>query len=148
MSILRFCDYVLEDGLIGDLSSLGFDSYSGWMVMIYSEYTKGIEMKAGIYAVVAKSVFDASEMIIENLGILDHSDSLIEPLSGDTFEECLEEPAKRHMSRFKIARVYSGLVPIKGEDYCLEIDWTNPKLAIKDLKSIFSNVDAVLDRGF
>ncbi len=46
---------------------------------------------------------------------------------------------------FDIIQIFEGLKPKKNEDYALEIDWSNPYMAVKDLEFVFSNVREVME---
>ena len=147
MDIPTFSEWLSEadeDSLMQDLTSIGFEGYKGWIVCTESIFYKSIQ--TGIYAVVAKSVYDASGLILENMGVLDDKNELADPGQGDTFDECLGDQASKLMRYFRLSTYYEGLIPIKAEEYCLEIDWTNPLMAMKDLRVIFRNVDTVLNK--
>jgi len=148
MAIPTFSEWLSEadeDSLMQDLTSIGFEGYKGWIVCTESIFYKSIQ--TGIYAVVAKTVHDASAFILQNMGVLDDANDLADPGQGDTFEDCLEKVADDLMRHFRLVRVYEGLIPIKKEEYCLEVDWTNPLMTMKDLRTIFNNVDTVLNKS-
>jgi hypothetical protein len=60
----------------------------------------------------------------------------------------LEEAMENTMGfggSFDIIQIFEGLKPKKNEDYALEIDWSNPYMAVKDLEFVFSNVREVME---
>lgn len=133
-----------ERDLLKDLDSIGIEQHKGWIVCTTERYER--DMGTSIYAVVAKNEGEASKLILENRGVEDEDD-LGRALAAKDFEEGLEEVMNDIMAwdgHFEIVSTYEKLQPIRYEDYCLEIDWTNPVMAVKDLKSVFSNVDQIM----
>lgn len=133
-----------ERELLRDLDSIGIEQHKGWIVCTTERYER--DLGTSIYAVVAKNEGEASKLILENRGVEDEDD-LARALTAKDFMEGLEEVANDIMSfdgDFRIVSTYENLQPKRYEDYCLEIDWTNPVMAVKDLKSVFTNVDKIM----
>jgi len=83
---------------------------------------------------------------MESMGIEDEDD-LEEARKGVDFNDGLEEVMNNILQwdgRFEVVTVNEGLKPFKYEDYCLEIDWTNPIMAAKDVKYVFPNAEQIL----
>lgn len=133
-----------ERELLKDLDSIGIEQHKGWIVCTTERYER--DLGTSIYAVVAKNEGEASKLILENRGVEDEDD-LARALTSKDFMEGLEEVVNDIMSfdgDFRIVSTYENLQPKRYEDYCLEIDWTNPVMAVKDLKSVFTNVDKIM----
>jgi hypothetical protein len=145
MAIKSFNNFLNEDNdLIGDLGSLGFDPYKGWVLCtqaIFDRESSG----SSIWAVAAKSAGEAAVLIMENMG-LDDEDDLETARKSEDFSG-LEEAMENTMGfggSFNIIQIFEGLKPKKNEDYALEIDWSNPYMAVKDLEFVFSNVREIM----
>ncbi len=133
-----------ERELLKDLDSIGIEQHKGWIVCTTERYER--DLGTSIYAVVARNEGEASKLILENRGVEDEDD-LTRALTSKDFMEGLEEVVNDIMSfdgDFRIVSTYENLQPKRYEDYCLEIDWTNPVMAVKDLKSVFTNVDKIM----
>lgn len=133
-----------ERELLRDLDSIGIEQPKGWIVCTTERYER--DLGTSIYAVVARNEGEASKLILENRGVEDEDD-LARALTAKDFMEGLEEVMNDIMSYdgdFRIVSTYENLQPKRYEDYCLEIDWTNPVMAVKDLKSVFTNVDQIM----
>ena len=134
-----------ERDLLSDLDSIGIEQHKGWLVCTSSAYDRD-QMGSSVYAVIAKNPGEASALILESMGIEDEQD-LDDARKGTDFESGLGEVMNNIMQwdgRFEIVVVYDDLKPFKYEDYCLEIDWTNPIMAAKDVKYVFPNADQIL----
>lgn len=130
--------------LLRDLDSIGIEQHKGWIVCTTERYER--DLGTSIYAVVAKNEGAASKLILENRGVEDEDD-LETALKAKDFMEGLEQVMNEIMSwdgDFRIVSTYEDLQPKRYEDFCLEIDWTNPVMAVKDLKSVFANVDQIM----
>jgi hypothetical protein len=145
MAVKSFNNFVNEDDdLIGDLGSLGYDQYKGWVLCTQSIFDRE-SAGSSIWAVVAKNAGEAAVLIMENMG-LDDEDDLETARKSDDFSG-LEEAMDNTMGfegDFNVIQIFEGLKPKKNEDYSLEIDWSNPYMAVKDLESVFSNVREVM----
>jgi hypothetical protein len=145
MVVKSFNNFVNEDDdLIGDLGSLGYDQYKGWVLCTQSIFDRE-SAGSSIWAVVAKNAGEAAVLIMENMG-LDDEDDLETARKSDDFSG-LEEAMDNTMGfegDFNVIQIFEGLKPKKNEDYSLEIDWSNPYMAVKDLESVFSNVREVM----
>jgi hypothetical protein len=145
MAVKSFNNFVNEDDdLIGDLGSLGYDQYKGWVLCTQSIFDRE-SAGSSIWAVVAKNAGEAAVLIMENMG-LDDEDDLETARKSDDFSG-LEEAMYNTMGGggdFNVIQIFEGLKPKKNEDYSLEIDWSNPYMAVKDLESVFSNVREVM----
>jgi hypothetical protein len=145
MVVKSFNNFVNEDDdLIGDLGSLGYDQYKGWVLCTQSIFDRE-SAGSSIWAVVAKNAGEAAVLIMENMG-LDDEDDLETARKSDDFSG-LEEAMYNTMGfegDFNVIQIFEGLKPKKNEDYSLEIDWSNPYMAVKDLESVFSNVREVM----
>lgn len=133
-----------ERELLRDLDSIGIEQHKGWIVCTTERYER--DLGTSIYAVVARNEGEASKLILENRGVEDEDD-LARALTSKDFMEGLEEVLNDIMAwdgDFRIVSTYENLQPKRYEDYCLEIDWTNPVMAVKDLKSVFTNVDQIM----
>ena len=133
-----------ERELLRDLDSVGIEQHKGWVVCTTERYER--DLGTSIYAVVAKNEGAASKLILENRGVEDEDD-LETALKAKDFMEGLEQVMNEIMSwdgDFIIVSTYEDLQPKRYEDFCLEIDWTNPVMAVKDLKSVFANVDQIM----
>jgi hypothetical protein len=134
-----------ERDLLGDLDKIGIEQHKGWLVCTSSVYERD-QMGSKVYAVIAKNPGEASALILESMGIEDEQD-LEDARKGTDFESGLGEVMNNIMAwdgHFEIVAVYDDLKPFKYEDYCLEIDWTNPIMAAKDVKYVFPNADQIL----
>ena len=134
-----------ERDLLPDLDSIGIEQHKGWLVCTSSIYDRD-QMGSRIYAVIAKNPGEASALILEYMGIEEEQD-LEDARKGSDFESGLGEVMDNIMSwdgRFEVVAVHEDLKPFKYEDYCLEIDWTNPIMAAKDVKYVFPNADQIL----
>lgn len=134
-----------EIDLLGDLDKIGIEQHKGWLVCTSSVYDRD-QMGSSVYAVIAKNPGEASALIMESMGIEDEQD-LEDARKGSDFESGLEETMNNIMQwdgRFEVLVVYDDLKPFKYEDYCLEIDWTNPIMAAKDVKYVFPNAEQIL----
>ena len=144
MAVKSFNNFVNEDDdIIGDLGSLGFDQYKGWVLCTQSVFDN--EAGSSIWAVVAKNAGEAAVLIMKNMG-LDDEDDLETARKSDDFSG-LEEAMDNTMGfggNFNVIGIFEGLKPKKNENYSLEIDWANPYMAVKDLESVFSNVREVM----
>ena len=144
MAIKSFNNFVNEDNnIIGDLGSLGFDQYKGWVLCTQTVFDN--EADSSIWAVVAKSAGEAAVLIMKNMG-LDDEDDLETARKSDDFSGLGDdvESALDSGGRFNVIQIFEGLNPKKNENYSLEIDWANPYMAVKDLESVFSNVREVM----
>jgi hypothetical protein len=145
MVVKSFNNFVNEDDdLIGDLGSLGYDQYKGWVLCTQSIFDRE-SAGSSIWAVVAKNAGEAAVLIMENMG-LDDEDDLETARKSDDFSG-LEEAMDNTMGfggDFNVIQIFEGLKPKKNEDYSLEIDWSNPYMAVKDLESVFFNVREVM----
>lgn len=133
-----------ERELLRDLDSIGIEQHKGWIVCTTERYER--DLGTSIYAVVAKNEGEASKLILENRGVEDEDD-LARALKAKDFMEGLEQVMNEIMSwdgDFRIVSTYEDLQPKRYEDFCLEIDWTNPVMAVRDLKSVFANVDQIM----
>ena len=73
MVVKSFNNFVNEDDdIIGDLGSLGFDQYKGWVLCTQSVFDN--EAGSSIWAVVAKNAGEAAVLIMENMGLDDEDD--------------------------------------------------------------------------
>jgi len=134
-----------ERDLLSDLDSIGIEQHKGWLVSTVSVYERE-EISAHVYAVIAKNPGEASALIMESMGIEDEDDLEI-AREGEDFRDGLGEAMNNIMQwtgRFDVMEVYEDLKPFKYEDYCLEIDWTNPIMAAKDVKYVFPNAEQIL----
>ena len=134
-----------ESDLLGDLDKIGIEQHKGWLVCTSIIYDRD-EMGSRIYAVIAKNPGEASALILEHMGIEEEQD-LEDARKGSDFGSGLGEVMDNIMSfdgRFEVVAVHEDLKPFKYEDYCLEIDWTNPIMAAKDVKYVFPNADQIL----
>jgi hypothetical protein len=145
MAVKSFNNFVNEDDdLIGDLGSLGYDQYKGWVLCTQSIFDRE-SAGSSIWAVVAKNAGEAAVLIMENMG-LDDEDDLETARKSDDFSG-LGQAMDNTMGfggDFNVIQIFEGLKPKKNEDYSLEIDWSNPYMAVKDLESVFSNVREVM----
>ena len=134
-----------ERDLLSDLDSIGIEQHKGWLVCTSQAYDRD-QIQSNVYAVIAKNPGEASALIMEYMGIEDEDDLAI-ARKGTDFESGLEEAMNNIIQwdgRFEVIGVHEGLKPFKFEDYCLEIDWTNPIMAAKDVKYVFPNADQIL----
>jgi hypothetical protein len=134
-----------ERDLLSDLDSIGIEQHKGWLVSTTTAYERD-QVGSNIYAVIAKNPGEASVLIMESMGIEDEDD-LEGARKGVDFNDGLEEAMNNILQwdgRFEVVVVYEDLRPFKNEDYCLEIDWTNPIMAAKDVKYAFPNADQIL----
>jgi len=134
-----------ERDLLSDLDKIGIEQHKGWLVCTSASYERD-QMGSNVYAVIAKNPGEASALIMESMGI-DDEDDLAEARKGGDFIDGLQEAMSNIMSwegRFEVVKVHDGLSPFKMEDYCLEIDWTNPIMAAKDVKYVFPNAEQIL----
>ncbi len=137
-----------EKDLLQDLDKIGIEQHKGWIVCTQSSYDG--DMGTSIWAVVAKNAGEAAVLIMENMGMEDEEDDL-EIARGSKDFSGLAEAMENQMGyngKFSVVEYFEGLVPKKYEDYSLEIDWTNPVMAVKDLESLFTNVSQVLNKSY
>jgi len=134
-----------ERDLLSDLDSIGIEQHKGWLVCTSQVYDRD-RTQSSVYAVIAKNPGEASALIMEYNGIEEEED-LAAARKGTDFESGLEEAMNDIIQwdgRFEVLVVHEGLKPFRLEDYCLEIDWTNPIMASKDVKYVFTNADQIL----
>ena len=86
MAVKSFNNFVNEDDdIIGDLGSLGFDQYKGWVLCTQSVFDN--EAGSSIWAVVAKNAGEAAVLIMENMGLDDEDDSEEEEIDEDESDD-------------------------------------------------------------
>ncbi len=137
-----------ERDLIRDLDKIGIEQHKGWIVCTQSSYDG--DMGSSIWAVVAKNAGEAAVLIMENMGIQDEDEDFETARKSRDFSGLADamENQMGYNGRFSVIEYFEGLIPRKYEDYSLEIDWTNPLMAVKDLESLFTNVSQVLNKSY
>lgn len=150
MKLKSFKTFESEDDrdLLRDLDKIGIEQHKGWIVCTQSHFDG--DMGSSIWAVVAKNAGEAAVLIMQNMGIEDEDDDFETARKSSDFSG-LEEAMENQMGfngTFSVVEYFEGLIPKKYEDYSLEIDWTNPVMAVADLKSLFSNVDQILSKNY
>jgi hypothetical protein len=136
-----------ERDLTYDLQDLGMETYKGWAVCTLTNNNDDIGV--GITAIVAKNVGEAGVLMCDQFGV-DTEDELEKAAKIESLEDIDEifNDIFDYDTIFMVEKVYEGLQPISMESTSLEIDWINPVMAVKDLKSMFRNVDQVMGSGF
>lgn len=136
-----------ERDLTYDLQDLGMETYKGWVVCTLTKNNDDIGV--GITAIVAKNVGEAGVLMCDQFGV-DTEDELEKAAKIESLEDIDEifNDIFDYDTIFMVEKVYEGLQPISMESTSLEIDWINPVMAVKDLKSMFRNVDQVMGSGF
>jgi hypothetical protein len=136
-----------ERDLTYDLQDLGMETYKGWAVCTLTNNNDDIGV--GITAIVAKNVGEAGVLMCDQFGV-DTEDELEKAAQLESLEDIAEifNDIFDYDTIFTVVQVYEGLQPISMESTSLEIDWINPVMAVKDLKSMFRNVDQVMGSGF
>ena len=137
-----------EKDLLQDLDKIGIEQHKGWIVCTQSSYDG--DMGSSIWAVVAKNAGEAAVLIMENMGIQDEDEDFETARKSSDFSGLADamENQMGYNGKFSVVQYFEGLVPRKYEDYSLEIDWTNPLMAVKDLESLFTNVSQVLNKSY
>ena len=132
-----------ERDLTYDLQDLGMETYKGWVVCTLTNNND--EIGVGMTAIVAKNVGEAGVLMCDQFGI-DTEDELEKAAQLESLEDIAEilNDIFDYDTIFTVEQVYEGLQPISMESTSLEIDWINPVMAVKDLKSMFRNVDQVM----
>jgi hypothetical protein len=107
-------------------------------------------MGSSIWAVIAKNAGEAAVLIMKNMGIEDEDEDFETARKSINFSGLADamENQMGYNGRFSVIEYFEGLIPRKYEDYSLEIDWTNPLMAVKDLESLFTNVSQVLNKSY
>ena len=123
------------------------ETYKGWVVCTLTNNND--EIGVGMTAIVAKNVGEAGVLMCDQFGI-DTEDELEKAAQLESLEDIAEifNDIFDYDTIFEVVRVYEGLQPISMESTSLEIDWINPVMAVKDLKSMFRNVDQVMGSRF
>ncbi len=136
-----------ERDLTYDLEALGMENYKGWIVCTLTSNRDDIGV--GMTAIVAKSVGEAAILMCEQFGVdtEDELESASQLESLDLIDDIFNAVFD-YDTTFVVEKVYEGLKPIRMESTSLEIDWINPVMAVKDLQSMFRNVEQVMGSGF
>jgi len=123
------------------------ETYKGWVVCTLTNNNDDIGVS--ITAIVAKNVGEAGVLMCDQFGV-DTEDELEKAAQLESLEDIAEifNDIFDYDTIFTVEQVYEGLQPISMESTSLEIDWINPVMAVKDLKSMFRNVDQVMGSGF
>lgn len=136
-----------ERDLVYDLQDLGMETYKGWVVCSLTQYNN--EVGVGMTAIVAKNVAEAGVLMCELFGV-DTEDELEKVAKMESLSDIAEilNDVFDYDTVFMVEEVFEGLKPIRMQNQLLEIDWINPVMGVKDLKSMFRNVDQVMGSRF
>lgn len=136
-----------ERDLVYDLQDLGMETYKGWVVCSLTKYNN--EVGVGMTAIVAKNVAEAGVLMCElfGFGTEDELERVAKMESLSDIAEILNDVFD-YDAVFMVEEVFEGLKPIRMQNQSLEIDWINPVMGVKDLKSMFRNVDQIMGSRF
>jgi hypothetical protein len=136
-----------EREMLQDLDDIGMETFKGWVVCTLTSNRDDIGV--GMTAIVAKNIGEAAILMCEQFGV-DTEDELERASQLESLDDIDEifNDVFDYDTTFVVEKVYEGLKPIRMESASLEIDWINPVMAVKDLQSMFRNVDQVMGSGF
>jgi len=146
MAVKSFKTFEEDSNILDDLESLGIEKHKGWIVCTMGYYDS--EAGAEIHGVVARNIPEACQMILSEMAFSE--EAIEEAKKVEDFSD-LSDIIENEMgfgARHWLIEVYDDLKPRKSESVSLLIDWTNPVMAVKDLKYLFSNVDDIMLKSY